>query len=98
MLNIFISYRRDDAAAEAGRLYDALKRGFGAEHVFRDIYALKPGENFAIAIERHGQLVVPVLVEGAPMPRAADLPEELAALASRNALELSDARWEYELG
>src|SRR5207344_107230 len=42
---------------------------------------------------RHGILVVPVLVGGAPMPGEEDLPEDLASLATRNAVQLDDARW-----
>jgi hypothetical protein len=34
---IFISYRRDDAAALAGRVYDRLEREFGRDNLFRDI-------------------------------------------------------------
>jgi hypothetical protein len=41
--------------------------------------------------------VIPVLVQGAPMPRAEDLPADLAKLARRNAIELSDARWAYDV-
>lgn len=41
--------------------------------------------------------VIPVLVEGAVMPDAHDLPEELKPLARRNAIELSDKRWEYDV-
>lgn len=37
--------------------------------------------------------VVPVLVQGAKMPAAAQLPADLADLAWRNAVELSHARW-----
>jgi hypothetical protein len=40
--------------------------------------------------------VVPVLVQGARMPTAEELPPSLANLARRNALELSDARWRYD--
>lgn len=40
--------------------------------------------------------VVPVLVEGAVMPSAADLPAALAALAGRQALTLSDVRFEAD--
>ena len=36
------------------------------------------------------KLVVPVLVDGATMPSRAELPSEIAELASRNALELSE--------
>lgn len=40
--------------------------------------------------------VIPVLVQGAVMPAAADLPEPVAALARINAIELTDARWAYD--
>jgi hypothetical protein len=42
--------------------------------------------------------VVPLLVQGARMPTAEELPPSLADLARRNALELSDARWDYDVG
>lgn len=41
--------------------------------------------------------VIPVLVGGATMPTAADLPEPLKALARRQASELSDARWDFDV-
>lgn len=44
-----------------------------------------------------GRPVIPVLLGGAPMPTAASLPSRLRALAARNALELSDSRWTYDL-
>jgi hypothetical protein len=37
--------------------------------------------------------VIPVLVEGAQMPSAADLPADLQALARRHAVELSESAW-----
>jgi hypothetical protein len=37
--------------------------------------------------------VIPVLVQGATMPRAQDLPDDLSELAGRHAHELSDLRW-----
>jgi len=40
--------------------------------------------------------VIPVLLGGASMPRSTDLPEPLQPLARRNAVELSDSRWEYD--
>jgi hypothetical protein len=42
--------------------------------------------------------VIPVLVSGAQMPDRHDLPEGLEAFARRNALELSDRRWRYDVG
>ena len=41
--------------------------------------------------------VIPVLVQGAEPPRPEDLPPSLAKLARRNAIELSDARWGYDV-
>ena len=41
-----------------------------------------------------GVTVVPVLVEGARMPTAPELPSELADFARCQAVELSDARWD----
>jgi hypothetical protein len=44
-----------------------------------------------------GVRVIPVLVEGAVMPRASELPPEVAALATRNAVMLSDDSWEDDV-
>lgn len=135
--NIFISYRRADAAGHAGRIYDSLARVFGAGQLFMDVAAIQPGETFAERIDRtlnesgavlviigrewmnrlqapregredfvrhelttalkHEVLIVPVLVQGAAMPAAQDLPEDLRPLAKRNAIELSDSRWDYDM-
>jgi TonB family protein len=46
MGGIFISYRREDSIAYAGRLYDRLQTHFGKEQVFMDVDTLKPGEDF----------------------------------------------------
>jgi len=44
-----------------------------------------------------GVAVVPVLVEGATMPAATDLPPSLAGFSRCQAVELSDTRWRYDL-
>jgi TIR domain-containing protein len=49
------------------------------------------------ALRRPDVRVVPVLVQGATMPGADELPPSLANLARRNALELSDARWRHDM-
>jgi hypothetical protein len=41
--------------------------------------------------------LVPILVEGAEMPRATDLPDTLQPLARINAIELSDQRWTSDI-
>lgn len=41
--------------------------------------------------------VIPTLVQGAEMPGSDQLPEPLEGLSRRNALELSDGRWRYDI-
>ena len=43
---IFISYRRQETAWPAGRLYDVLVEHFAAEQVFKDVDNIEPGEDF----------------------------------------------------
>lgn len=49
---IFISYRRQDAIAQARAVYERLRREFGDEHVFIDLEGLAIGEDFVEALER----------------------------------------------
>jgi hypothetical protein len=42
--------------------------------------------------------VIPVLFEGASMPREHELPDDLKPLARRQALEVSETRWEFDVG
>jgi hypothetical protein len=139
---IFLSYRRDDSAGFAGRLYDRLASRYGPDRLFMDVDTIRPGHDFAedivsalarsavcvVLIGRHwesitlpdgrrrlddptdfvrlevaaaireGVTVIPVLVEGAPMPSPASLPEELRALSRRQAIDLSNERWNYDVG
>jgi hypothetical protein len=140
MPRIFISYRRDDSAMAAGRLYDHLSAHFSDKSLFMDIDTIEPGEDFvevlqnavgscqaliavigpdwlsiademgrrrlddpndfvrleiAAALERNIR-VIPVLVDGASMPLAVDLPDDLAKLARRNALFISNERFRYD--
>jgi hypothetical protein len=130
---IFISYRRQDSAPYAGRLYDRLSEVFGPDNVFMDVDDIDPGADFASLIEqkvtscdalvavigrnwpasgeaqrsrlddphdfvrlelelalRRNVLVIPVLVEGALMPAANDIPAGLHEFTQRQAVELSD--------
>lgn len=142
MDGIFISYRRDDSAGYAGRLYDRLATHFGPQRVFMDVEGIEPGADFVNAIEEavsscqvlivligdewtHGTdaagrrrlddpndfirletsaalkrniRVVPVLVDGAVMPHAEELPDEIKALTRRQAIELSHKQWEASSG
>ncbi len=49
--SIFISYRREDSAGEAGRLADHLVKRFGGDRVFMDIDTIKPGTDFVVALK-----------------------------------------------
>ncbi len=141
MAGLFISYRRDDSAGHAGRLFDALKVGFGGEQVFMDVSDLRPGQDFVAALDAalakadcllavigprwldatnaagqrrindpddfvqreigralaQGATVIPVLVHGASMPAASALPPPLQPLARRQAITLTDPRWNSDV-
>ena len=45
-----------------------------------------------------GLKVIPILLQGAVMPRENQLPASLSNLAVRAAIELSDSRWDYDAG
>jgi YVTN family beta-propeller protein len=139
---LFICYRREETAAHAGRLYDALVAQFGEPNVFMDI-ELEPGIDFVdhirevvgschvllvilgpkwatlsdgadhariadredfvrleveTALRRSDVRVIPLLVGGARMPHSDELPEPVRGLTRRNAFELSDLRWRYDVG
>lgn len=139
---VFICYRREESAAHAGRLYDAMVARFGEANVFMDV-DIAPGVDFVeritevvsrclvlivvmgprwamlededgarriadpddfvrleveTALRRDDVTPIPVLVSGARMPKRELLPEPLQPLARRNALDLSDARWAYDVG
>ncbi|MDV7395171.1 toll/interleukin-1 receptor domain-containing protein, partial [Arthrospira platensis SPKY1] len=49
---VFISYRREETAGFAGRLYDRLVSRFGRERIFMDVEGIDPGVDFVEAIER----------------------------------------------
>jgi hypothetical protein len=139
---LFISYRREETAGHAGRLYDTISARFGDHNVFMDI-DLPPGIDFIeriqqavgachvllvivgprwatlqaeegtprladpddfvrleveTALRRPDLTVIPILVAGARMPEPEDLPEGIRPFARRNALEMSDLRWRFDIG
>jgi hypothetical protein len=138
---VFITYRRDETAAHAGRLYDAMVGRFGESNVFMDV-DMAPGVDFVeriteavaachvlivvmgpswatvedergtarladpedfvrleveTALRRPDVTPIPVLVAGARMPNREELPPEVRAITRRNALELGDQRWRYDV-
>jgi Tol biopolymer transport system component len=139
--SVFISYRREDTLADAGRLYDHLNEL--RFKVFMDIYKISAADVFpqqiqealdssdaliavigrqwltvtdesgrrrlddeedyvrfevATALERDDVRVIPILVQGATMPRKQDLPDPLKPLAVHHALELNHQYWDYHVG
>jgi hypothetical protein len=139
--SIFVSYRREDTLASAGRLYDWLSGLVGEERVFMDVASIRPGVDFVAALEEalddtgallavigvrwldtyqpdgrrrldnptdfvrlevegalaRGITVIPVLVDGAQMPRPEDLPPALMELVRRQSFELSHAQWKRDV-
>lgn len=132
---IFISYRRDDAAYVTGHINDLLRKEFGDEAVFTDVDNIALGVDFRavldqtvsqcqvllavigaewltvadqdgrsrledpadfVRIEIESALkrdipVIPLLVSGAKMPAAEDLPDSLRGLAFRNGTQIRPA-------
>jgi ankyrin repeat protein len=138
---VFISYRREDSAGHAGRLFDRLAGQLGRNHVFRDVDNIGPGENFHDAIRQkiaasdvlfvligrrwltvsdesgrrrlddtsdlvrreiemgleRKMRIIPVLLPGAAMPAAKDLPDALAPLATLNAYEVRETHFDQDV-
>ncbi len=96
MDGIFISYRRDDSAGYAGRLYDRLAAHFGTERVFMDVAGIELGTDFVTAIEQAvGSCKVLIVVIGdewlsttdAAGRRRLDDPHDFVRLETSVALE-----------
>ena len=54
-------------------------------------------EEIRTAIER-GIHLLPVLVNGATMPRDSQVPADIQPLLRRQAIEITDTRWDYDVG
>jgi hypothetical protein len=64
MARIFVSYRRVDSQDITAHLVDALINYFGDETIFRDIYDIDPGRDFAEALRQgleQSLLVLPLI-------------------------------------
>jgi len=92
---VFISYRRMDSQAEAGRLFDRLEEALGRDRVFKDVDSIRPGENFPEVIARSLRetevvlvLIGPrwLLVRGDDGQRRLDDPEDFVRLEVEAAL------------
>jgi TIR domain len=138
---VFISYRRDDSAAYAGRVWDRLERDLGRDFLFMDVDAIPLGTNFSKVLhekvdkcgvllamiganwldarDEHGNRrlddpndfvrieiaaalqrnipVIPILLDGAIIPKATQLPEDLKELALRNGMEIRHASFHGDM-
>lgn len=136
--DVFVSYRRSDAPAAAGRIAAELAEEFGRKRVFLDVSGIAPSNVWSISIEEAlrdckvgvvvigrgwlaprpgsdtprlweaddvvqseirrlldaGKIVLPILVEGARLPEARELPEALRPLLGFQAIPIDNALWE----
>jgi hypothetical protein len=56
MPGVFISYRREDSSAWAGRLFDILSARFGRNNIFMDLDGIEGGDDFVTVIENKLQI------------------------------------------
>jgi TIR domain/WD domain, G-beta repeat len=138
---VFISYRREDSAASAGRIFDRVARRLGRKNVFFDVDNILLGVDFVerltdsvgrcdvliavigkdwvsaadgsasrrlddphdfVRVEIEAALarsisVIPVLVDGAIMPKREDLPESLHGLLRRQGIAIAHATFESDV-
>lgn len=138
---VFVSYRREDSAAYAGRIQERLRRALGRNRLFMDVDNVPFGVNFAKFLQdelhrcdvllvvigrnwlgargddgrrrldkpddivrteiatalRRNIRVIPMLLDGAAVPKADELPEELKDLALSNALDLRHASFNNDI-
>ena len=136
--DIFISYRRSDSSAAAGRLANDLAEHFGHRRVFFDINDIAPSRTWELTLDdavrsckagvvvigsrwlaaeplsgrarvfadddpvrrevasliAAGKNIFPVLIESAPLPEAAVLPQDLRALLRFQATAIDNAGWD----
>lgn len=50
------------------------------------------------AAMRGGIPIIPVLAQGAPMPTEDELPDSIADLAGFQSTEVTDSRWDFDVG
>jgi hypothetical protein len=53
-------------------------------------------EEIRTALER-GIRIVPAFVNGAPVPRSEDVPEDIRAVVRKQGVEITDTRWDYDV-
>jgi hypothetical protein len=95
VLNIFISYRRSDTGAVAGRISDRLSDTFANCEVFLDVVSINPGADFKVELEQTlalSDLVLVIIgprwaeVDPATNARRIDAPDDLVRFEVSSAL------------
>ena len=91
--------RAHDVLGDAGRHWKGLADHPGSRA--QDATSGQSGDPLRLevttALKNERIRVIPVLVDRGVMPNREDLPADLAGLHFRNALELSDTRWESDV-
>src|SRR6516164_9574091 len=94
MSKIFLSYRRQDSAGVAGRIYDRLRSHFGHDAIFMDMDSIPFGvdfrEHIRSAVDQCGVLLAvigPHWAGEATAPRRIDDPRDFVRIEIESALE-----------
>src|SRR5262245_32492556 len=94
MSKIFLSYRRQDSAGVAGRIYDRLRAHFGEDAVFIDLDSIPFGADFrqhiSSAVDQCGILLALIgrnWAGEAGNPRRIDDPRDFVRIEIESALE-----------
>ncbi|NVJ50170.1 MAG: toll/interleukin-1 receptor domain-containing protein [Gammaproteobacteria bacterium] len=137
--SVFISYRRSDSAATAGRIKDNLEKYLPQVKVFMDVDSIGGGEDFKSKISQSiansdmmlvligphwvensdgvnrmqdaddfvrlevasalaaGIKVFPILLDDCRMPSSTELPNDIQAITTLNALEIRHSRFNDDL-
>jgi hypothetical protein len=63
---VFINYRRSDAADIAGRLFDRLEQEFSRDQLFFDVDSIPPGKDFVAYLNKQVEACDVLLAVGGP--------------------------------
>lgn len=95
MPNIFISYRRADDSAVAGRIHEHLANAFGQKNVFKDVDDIPPGADFREVLEQAISICDVMLViigKGWVLDRRIEDPDDFVRIELETALRTQSAR------
>lgn len=96
MPGVFLSYRREDSAGYAGRLFDIVSAHFGRESTFMDLDTIEGGDDFTSVIDQKidvSDVLIAVIgnhwltVKGEDGNRRLDNPQDFVRIEIARALE-----------